>query len=180
VPFQPQEFLMTADLELVSAIRKRELAADVLRNGGAIRLRVQGTSMLPTIWPGDMLTIKSADDASLVAGDIVLVGRAGEFIVHRLIDKGPSVNESRVITRGDAMPQADPASSIGEILGKVTAVQRGESTLPVPPKRSPLNRLCAFLLCECDILRNFALTMHARTVAPRCRIGVHLFNESLK
>jgi len=33
---------------------KCDLAADVIRRFGALRLRVNGFSMLPSIWPGDI------------------------------------------------------------------------------------------------------------------------------
>jgi hypothetical protein len=32
-----------------------ELAAEVIRSFGRVRLRATGTSMLPAIWPGDVL-----------------------------------------------------------------------------------------------------------------------------
>ena len=37
---------------------KCELAAEVLRSSGELRLRVTGSSMLPAVWPGDELTIR--------------------------------------------------------------------------------------------------------------------------
>jgi hypothetical protein len=33
------------------------LAADALNQGGLLRLRVHGESMLPTIWPGDVVVL---------------------------------------------------------------------------------------------------------------------------
>ena len=37
---------------------KCELAAEVLRSSGRLRLQVTGWSMLPSIWPGDTLTVE--------------------------------------------------------------------------------------------------------------------------
>jgi len=34
-----------------------ELAAEVLRSSGRLRLRATGTSMLPAVWPGDVLSV---------------------------------------------------------------------------------------------------------------------------
>ena len=36
---------------------KCDLAADVIRRFGVLRLRVNGFSMLPTIWPGDIACV---------------------------------------------------------------------------------------------------------------------------
>ena len=66
---------------------KLELATEVLRSGGAIRLQALGTSMLPSVWPGDLLSIEPAPGKDMVPGDIVLVARDARFFVHRLIEK---------------------------------------------------------------------------------------------
>jgi len=36
---------------------KCDLAADVIRGFGTLRLRVNGFSMLPSIWPGDVVCV---------------------------------------------------------------------------------------------------------------------------
>ena len=45
---------MIADLQQCTALQC-ELVADVARAFGEVRLRVTGASMLPAIWPGDIL-----------------------------------------------------------------------------------------------------------------------------
>ena len=62
---------------------KLGLAAELLRGGGTVHLKAWGTSMLPSVWPGDLLTIQSAADDEVVPGDIVLVLRDNRFFVHR-------------------------------------------------------------------------------------------------
>ena len=37
---------------------KCSLAAEVLQSSGHLKLRATGASMLPTLWPGDLLTIQ--------------------------------------------------------------------------------------------------------------------------
>ena len=39
---------------------KLGLAAEMLRCHGTIYLKAWGTSMLPSVWPGDLLTIQGA------------------------------------------------------------------------------------------------------------------------
>jgi len=40
---------------------KIDLAADVICGFGTLRLRVKGFSMLPTIWPGDVVSVSGAE-----------------------------------------------------------------------------------------------------------------------
>jgi tetratricopeptide (TPR) repeat protein len=60
--------------KVISATRdKLELAATLLRAGGSIRIKALGTSMLPTIWPGDILHIEGKACGELAIGDVVVV-----------------------------------------------------------------------------------------------------------
>src|SRR5208282_2077706 len=67
-------------------ICKLGLAAEMLRDCGKVQLRAWGTSMLPSVWPGDLLTIQSVAQDEVVPGDIVLVLRDHRFFVHRLVE----------------------------------------------------------------------------------------------
>jgi hypothetical protein len=136
---------------------KLELATEVLRSGGAIRLQALGTSMLPSVWPGDVLSIEHAPGEDMVPGDIVLVARDGRFFVHRLIEK----RESDWITRGDSLPQNDPSLAEAQVLGKVSLIHR-KRRLIVPSSRvSPLGRTLAWMLCRWDLFRNLSLRIHS-------------------
>jgi len=137
-----------------------DLAAEILRFGGIIRLRGLGTSMLPAIWPGDVLSIETQHPEPMVPGDIVLVMRGSRFFVHRLIEK---CNEdgSRWITRGDALPQNDPPVAATELLGKVSSIRRGRHVI-MPRRRVRLPaRALAWMLCHCDSFKNVTLSMHS-------------------
>src|SRR5690242_18739230 len=96
---------------------KMDLAAEVVRSGGAIRLLALGTSMLPTIWPGDVLTIQQGE---IVSGDIVLVSRDQRFFIHRLVEQ----RDCSWLTRGDSLPQNDTPVTRSQVLGKVSAIHR--------------------------------------------------------
>src|SRR5579864_5288439 len=99
---------------------KLELAAEVLTSGGAIRLQAFGTSMLPSIWPGDILSIEPKPDTQIIPGDIVLVTRQNRFFVHRLIER----RSSRWITRGDSLPRNDEPAAEEQVFGKVSLIHR--------------------------------------------------------
>jgi hypothetical protein len=135
------------------------LAAEILASGGTVRLRAFGTSMLPTLWPGDILTIegKSCHPA---AGDIVLVLLNQRPFVHRVKERRDGDGYSQWITRGDAVPQSDPPATDSELLGKVSFIQRNRRII-VPRRRlSAGARALAWVLCHCDRFRSVCLRLH--------------------
>lgn len=108
----------------------RDLAADSLLQFSEVRFVARGSSMLPAIFPGDCLTIKPFGDARARVGEVVLVRRAGEFRVHRIVRIVGHAPQTSYILRGDALTQHDPPVSRSEILGRVSSVlRRGESVL---------------------------------------------------
>jgi hypothetical protein len=110
-------------LEIVQAA-KCELAENALRVFGSLRLRVTGFSMLPAIWPGDLLLIRRQAMEQILPGDIVLFARDGRLIAHRAVCKTGDRATPSLITRGDALPSFDSAVSAAELLGKVCGVFR--------------------------------------------------------
>jgi hypothetical protein len=137
---------------------KCELAIDVLRSSGKLRLQVTGWSMLPTIWPGDTLLIERAEASSVSIGDIVLISRDGRLMAHRLVSK--RMDKAELVTRGDGMESADPATDNSNLLGKVTLIVRNgrfvrpRRTLSFPEKAAA------------------AVIRHSE-VAARVVVGVH-------
>jgi signal peptidase len=108
---------------------KRSLVAEVARSFGQVRLRVTGTSMLPSVWPGDILTVSRCNVADLLPGRIVLCFRNQEFVAHRLTGK----TGNRFITRGDSLCHYDHPFRGDEILGEVVSIFRdGRPVDPLP------------------------------------------------
>lgn len=137
------------------------LAAEMLRSHGTVHLKAWGTSMLPALWPGDLLTIHRVAHAEVAPGDIVLVVRDGRFFVHRLVEVQRGQDCSSWITRGDAMPDNDPPAAGFELLGRVAGICRGQRSF-VPSRRiSLLNFAMAWMLCRWSRVRSLALDMHA-------------------
>lgn len=99
---------------------KCELAGEVLRSFGTLRLQVTGWSMLPAIWPGDILYFERAEPSELSKGEIVLFSRDRRLFAHRVLKTGAKA----IVTRGDAMRHTDPAVAHDELLGKVAAIAR--------------------------------------------------------
>jgi signal peptidase I len=103
---------------------KCELAAQVLRSFGKLRLEVSGLSMLPSVRPGDILFIERSDMREISAGDTVLFARQGKLVAHRVISKSARGDMSLVITQGDGLLSPDDPVSPAELLGKVCQILR--------------------------------------------------------
>lgn len=99
---------------------KCDLGAQALKSSGTLRLRALGFSMLPSIWPGDVLTIQSQDSDECSVGDIVLYMSAGYFFIHRVSRVSDSGD---LIVKGDGLPQSDPPVQAQQVLGKVVAIE---------------------------------------------------------
>lgn len=142
------------------------LAVEMLRSRGTVRLKAWGASMVPAVWPGDLLTIQSVAHDEVVPGDIVLVMRDNRFVVHRLVGRRRDRDHFSWITRGDAMPHNDPPAIASELLGRVAGIRRAHRSF-VPSRRiSPLHSSLAWMLCRWGRFRNLALRIHATRLQP--------------
>jgi len=140
--------------------RKCELAAEVLRSCGRLRLQVAGWSMLPTVWPGDTLVVERANANAVSEGDIVLFGRDRRLFAHRVVTKRSQSGDSQLVTRGDAMPAKDSPVSDDELLGKVSYIVRDGKC--IEPSRS-------LRFSE----RAIAALVRSSEIAARVVVGVH-------
>jgi signal peptidase I len=113
---------------------KCDLAGEVLRSSGKLRLRVTGWSMLPSVWPGDTLLIERVGREEVSEGDIVLFGRDRRLFAHRVVTKVDAPGNSRIITQGDGMPRPDAPLADSELLGRVTFIVRNGKLIEPRPK----------------------------------------------
>jgi signal peptidase len=97
-----------------------ELVCDVARNSSEVRVKVTGISMLPAVWPGDVVTVRRCDIAELQPGQILLCHREGKLTVHRI----RHISRDQVVTRGDSLPCFDPPVRASEIAGQVVSILR--------------------------------------------------------
>jgi signal peptidase len=148
---------------------KCELAGEVLRSSGMLRLRVTGWSMLPAVWPGDTLVVESAASDAVADGDIVLFGRDRRLFAHRVISQSKMArsNLSQLLTRGDSMPQTDPPVAADELLGKVSHIIRNGKCIEPTRSLSFSERAVA------------ALVRHSQ-VAARVVVGVHGLRQAFE
>jgi hypothetical protein len=115
--------------------------------------------MLPAVWPGDTLVIEKATCNAVSEGDIVLFARDQRFFAHRIVTK-PGAQDTKILTRGDAMSVADPPVSGDELLGKVSFILRNGRSIEPSRSRHFSERAIA------------ALVRHSE-IAARVVVGVH-------
>jgi hypothetical protein len=100
------------------------LFAEIVARCGKAKFKAQGTSMLPSIWPGDTLLVEREGVSGLTAGDIAVYLRCGRLFAHRVLRVAPD-RPARIVTRGDALEEDDPPVLAREIVGRVAAVVPG-------------------------------------------------------
>jgi hypothetical protein len=86
---------------------------------------VFGTSMVPAILPGDLISVQRAIVAEISNGEIVLYSRNGRMFAHRVVGCMQSPEGPLLIARGDRFRHNDPPISSSELLGKVISIERG-------------------------------------------------------
>jgi len=154
------------------------LAAEALQSGGTLKLRATGISMLPTLWPGDLLTVQSVRPEIAQPGDIVLCMREGRFFVHRLVKRSHGLDEASLVTRGDCMSENDPPIGTRELLGKITEVQRAGRIFAPARTLSLLSKLVATMFCHSQLFRRVGLRLWSYRHAPLRSSVVQEFSAS--
>jgi signal peptidase I len=138
-----------------------ELAEEVIRKFGAVRLRVQGTSMTPAIRPGDTISIQRTNPREIAPGEIIMFSRDGQMFAHRVIKRIHAENGMQFLTQGDRMQHPDPAVRAEEFLGRVVLIERGKRRI------APSSRISAAGRTLGGILRNSekATALYLRVVS---------------
>jgi signal peptidase I len=121
-------------LQTVRSSQQQELVLEALRQTGSVSIRAMGTSMLPGIWPGDVLRIERAAAARIAKGEVVLFERGERLFVHRVREIQTGSGSIVFTTRGDSLPHIDPPFEESALLGRVTQVTRAGRD--VPPSQS--------------------------------------------
>ena len=166
------------------------LVADALRRSGRsnvrqrARLRVHGESMLPALWPGDVVEIASCSLEDVRPGEVVLALRDGRLFLHRFL---APCKPSGFLLRGDSMPGPDPQFPTEAFLGRlVQKVDEARAVCPAAPGWSfrakwlgvKWSRALGILLCHCGVARRLALKLHSRRKARELRDSDAVANMS--
>lgn len=136
---------------------KLELAAEVLRSSGELRFVARGASMIPAIFPGDVLVVRNQRIDQARWGDVALWSREGRFYAHRVVRTTNAGERTEIVTRGDALNQDDPPVGSDEFLGQVCAVVRRGRRIDLAGSPTLCARLVRFLVPRSDGLANWLL-----------------------
>lgn len=136
------------------------LATESLLASGRLRMQVHGESMLPTLWPGDLVEIRSCSVDEVQPGEIVLARREGRFFLHRFLGRSQT---NGFLLRGDSMPSPDPQFSNEALLGRLVSCgeQRKNQDHPVLALRR-WSWALGQLFCFSGVARRLALRLHLR------------------
>jgi signal peptidase I len=138
------------------------LVGEVVRTFGDVRLRVFGTSMAPSILPGDLISVQRAGLDEISPGEVVLFTREGGLAVHRVVAKTTTSSQSYLITRGDRLRENDPPVSSSELLGRVQFIERGCRRLQPATGLRMWERMIVLLLRSSDRATYLYLRLAAR------------------
>ncbi len=109
-----------------------ELVEEFLRSGTAVRFRVTGTSMHPSILAGDVVTAAPCPADRIRRGQVICFRHEEEMRVHRVISAAPNALQAK----GDAVNEFAEDIRPQNVLGVITSVEReGRRVSFSPPFR---------------------------------------------
>ena len=146
---------MDKELQQRSAIGC-QLIADVVGSFGEVRVKVTGSSMIPAIWPGDVVVVHRSDGVELKPGEIVLSMREEKLVAHRIV----YICDDSVITRGDTLYSDDPPIGKSEIVGRVICLIRYGRRVHL--KQSAWQRISTYILRRSDFWQRMVLRVGIR------------------
>jgi signal peptidase I len=103
-----------------------ELFEEILGRGSSLRIRVTGSSMTSFINDGEFVIIRKVPGNLLKTGDIIFYRDHGNgYVLHRVLKKLKQCNGSNYfLTKGDALMGYDTRVPEGNILGRITRVEK--------------------------------------------------------
>jgi len=151
------------------------LAAEALRAGREVKFRALGSSMIPAIWPGDILVAKPAASSCPEVGEIALILNNHGLLAHRVVrrrEDAQSLSGSQslsIVTRGDALAECDAVVPASAVLGLI--VSRNGRRLRGDASASgfclTLNRMASCAPVRWVRLKTRGLRLRALRNAPR-------------
>jgi signal peptidase I len=112
-------------LKIVREVLQQDQAA------GPLRLPVVSDSMRPLLRAGDWIFVEAVTPPALGLGDIIVVQRGAELITHRVVAQ----DEQGWRTHGDNTRVLDSVVPAEEIVGRVSAIERGTHRIDLQARR---------------------------------------------
>lgn len=85
-------------------------------------MRAEGGSMLPILYPKDLIFFKKTSFQQCRTNDIIIFKKQSQFLTHRVIYK----SKSHLITKGDNNQQSDGKIPPKQIIGKAYQIKRNK------------------------------------------------------
>ena len=102
-----------------------KLTEEILARGGSFSFKARGSSMVPNIHDGDIITVEPVKESDLNIGTIALYRHAGgKLVAHRIIEKGVLENRTILTMQGDASVGFNEKVKEEQVLGRIVSVQR--------------------------------------------------------
>ncbi|MFN8628251.1 MAG: S24/S26 family peptidase [Candidatus Binatia bacterium] len=166
MPQQPQDLVTesAAGAQRLALVERvgRELIATALRAGRRVRFVAAGASMVPAVWPGDVLQAQPVSAQDIAEGQLLVFNRDGRLFVHRVVARSGQGDCPRLLTQGDAHEQCDPPVCPTQVLGVVTAILRDGRRVCTDPRRPSLAlRLVSHGVRRSQLFRRALLRAHA-------------------
>lgn len=150
---------------------QHDLAEETLRSFGELRSVARGTSMLPTIFPGDILFIRREIMANVRCGDVVLFRQGRYLCTHRVVRNRDNGEGPVLITRGDASARDDAPISERQMLGRVMRVLRGRKRFELTGRPTSWNRIVGWGAAHSEGVVSGLLRWHGLRMRLSERLG---------
>lgn len=138
------------------------LVKDVAWGGGDVRLMVSGASMLPVLWPGDVVTVRQCAFGEFEPGEIAVFHQQEMLVTHRVV----GVAGDCLTTCGDARTRLDEPVHPNEIVGRVVRIARGGRSMDAErtlgPERTLGQRAAAWIFRRSDFCVRVTLYVSRR------------------
>lgn len=97
-----------------------ELAGELLKRGGCLRLKARGGSMIPSLLDGDLVLVVPTEGRTIVVGDVICYETSPErLFLHRVIGR----DGERFVAKGDALAYSEVVFP-SKVLGKAVVIER--------------------------------------------------------
>jgi signal peptidase I len=144
----------------------RVMVEEAVRSFGQVRFRVLGTSMAPSVLPGDLISVQRAGLHEISLGEIVLFSRDQRLFVHRVVSSATEDRAGCLTTRGDRLSDNDPPVRESEFLGRVVSIERGRQTFKPDADVRGWKRLILGVLRASDLATRAYLRIVASARSP--------------
>lgn len=118
----------------------------LLEAGYSLRLTAKGTSMNPLIREGDVVLIDPIGSQLPKPSEIVFfINKQGDLVLHRVLKRWKKDDKVLYLLKGDQVANTDGIYVQAKIIGRLKAIERAGSLLPIDKPAFKVLNWLAFL-----------------------------------